>query len=597
MAQLEENSEPVSIEIKVDGSVIDGSIEVISITVEQEINRITNAVIKIVDGGSFGLVNEPFTNSNGDNFIPGKEIEINLGYADDRSLAFKGVVVSQRLIVKKNSSYIQVLCKDKSFLLTKTRANAILDQQADSDLFSAMASTTGVSITSDSLTTYPYPVVQHNCTDWDFLVIRSEVSNCYVCTSENSISIKKFDFGTASDITISADLVVIEVDLDLNGENLFSEFEFTGWDQSTQAVILETGSLSDSLSQGNLTATAISESLSIPKMSKYTSGKVGSEEFKTFSDSWISKSVLSKIQGKVKVVGTTSIKAGDFVELSNFSDRFNGKGFVSKVIQELIDGQWSTTIYLGSNSRWHSSLPDIDDNKAIGLTPSATGYQIGVVTKIDSDPDNEFRVELQLPAFNNSNSENKIWARLAFPYASADAGFFFFPEIGDEVLVNFLGNDPRFPVITGSLYSSKNKPKETPSENNEIKSIYSKSGISITFEDEQKILTVKTPDGHEVVLSDQDKNIKLTDVNGNTITMDESGIALSSPKDITIEATGDIKMSATGTIDLSATSDLKGSGMNVEMSADTGFKASGNASAELSASGQTTVKGAMVMIN
>lgn len=597
MAQLEENSDPVSIEIKVDGSVIDGSIEVISITVEQEINRITNAVIKIADGGSFGLVNEPFANSNGDNFIPGKEIEINLGYADDRSLAFKGVVVSQRLIVKKNSSYIQVLCKDKSFLLTKTRANAILDQQADSDLFSAMASTTGVSITSDSLTSYPYPVVQHNCTDWDFLVIRSEVSNCYVCTSENSISIKKFDFGTGSDITISADLVVIEVDLDLNGENLFSEFEFTGWDQSTQAVILETGSLSDSLSQGNLTANSISESLSIPKMSKYTSGKVGSEEFKTFSDSWISKSVLSKIQGKIKVVGNTSIKAGDFVELSNFSDRFNGKGFVSKVIQELIDGQWSTTIYLGSNSRWHSSLPDIDDNKAIGLTPSATGYQIGVVTKIDSDPDNEFRVELQLPAFNNSNSENKIWARLAFPYASADAGFFFFPEIGDEVLVNFLGNDPRFPVITGSLYSSKNKPKETPSENNEIKSIYSKSGISITFEDEQKILTVKTPDGHEVVLSDQDKNIKLTDVNGNIMTMDESGIALSSPKDITIEATGDIKMSATGTIDLSATSDLKGSGMNVEMSADTGFKASGNATAELSASGQTTVKGAMVMIN
>ena len=43
--------------------------------------------------------------------------------------------------------------------------------------------------------------------------------------------------------------------------------------------------------------------------------------------------------------------------------------------------------------------------------------------------------------------------------------------------------------------------------------------------------------------------------------------------------------------------DVSAKGMNVNLEAQTGLTAKGNATAELSASGQTTVKGAMVMIN
>jgi hypothetical protein len=43
--------------------------------------------------------------------------------------------------------------------------------------------------------------------------------------------------------------------------------------------------------------------------------------------------------------------------------------------------------------------------------------------------------------------------------------------------------------------------------------------------------------------------------------------------------------------------DLKASGMNVACEAQVGFTGKGSATAELSAAGQTTVKGALVMIN
>ena len=114
---------------------------------------------------------------------------------------------------------------------------------------------------------------------------------------------------------------------------------------------------------------------------------------------------------------------------------------------------------------------------------------------------------------------------------------------------------------------------------------------------EKKIITVATPEGNQIELSDEDKSITLRDQNNNKATLDPNGICLDSPKDITIKATGKITLDATGQIGITSKADINLSGLNIDHSANASFSAKGNASAEVSASGQTTVKGAMVMIN
>ena len=64
-----------------------------------------------------------------------------------------------------------------------------------------------------------------------------------------------------------------------------------------------------------------------------------------------------------------------------------------------------------------------------------------------------------------------------------------------------------------------------------------------------------------------------------------------------IKATGKMDLQATGAISIKSDQDVKMQGLNVEAKANVGFKAEGSATAELKASGQTTVKGAIVMIN
>ena len=79
--------------------------------------------------------------------------------------------------------------------------------------------------------------------------------------------------------------------------------------------------------------------------------------------------------------------------------------------------------------------------------------------------------------------------------------------------------------------------------------------------------------------------------------MDSSGITMKTPKDINLKADGNINLTATSNLAMKATADVTLDGLSITHNAKTSFTAKGNASAELSASGQTTVKGAMVMIN
>ena len=597
MAEILQQTEGIiDFDILINGKKIKDEVEVQEISIEMEVNRITSAVIVIRDGGAIGLVNEPFTNSEGKDFIPGCEIEISLGYIDKTQKVFKGIIVSQRLKVKGDKSQLTVTCQDKAVNMTKGRYNAIFQNKTDSDAIKAIVSKYGLDFEMDA-TPQEHPVLmQYNCSDWDYLVIRAEANNMLVHTYQNKLSIKNNDFSGQAKYEIKSSQIVIDIDLSLESENISGTYNMSSWDPDTQEIVSTSLKVNDSLGQGNLSAKKLSENLT-NSSDAYSSTSIEKEEMKTFLESRAASAVLQKIQGEITIPGNTGIIAGDLILLSEFSARFNGKAFISKVTHSLQDGEWLTELSVGKSATPHASLPDVEDIHASGLIPGTSGFQIAKVKKIDQDPHGNNRVLVTLPSFTGIGQNEGIWARLAIPYATRDAGFFFFPEKDDEVLLTFISNDPRFPVITGSLYNSRNTPKETPDEKNQFKSIYSKSGINITFDDEDKILSIETPGKNTFLLDDKNNRISIKDMNENSIVMDSSGITINTPKDINLKADGNINITATSNLAMKATADAILDGLSITQSAQTSFTAKGNASAELSASGQTTVKGAMVMIN
>ncbi len=586
----------IDFDILINGSKIEDTVEVQEITIEMEVNRITTATIVIQDGGAIGVVNEGFTHSEGKDFIPGSEIEISLGYIDKTNKVFKGIIISQRLKVKGDQSLLTVICQDQAINMVKGRYNAFFQNKTDSDAIKSIVSKYGLDLELDA-TTIEHPVLmQYNCSDWDYIVIRAEVNNMVIQTNQNKISIKKIDFSTEPQFEIKSSQFVIDIDLSLESKNISGTYNMSAWDSDTQKMVSASKNVEDALNQGNLTAKKLSNNLTNFSDS-YSSTSIEKDEMKLWLESQANRAVLEKIQGKITIPGNTKIVAGDIIKLSEFSARFNGNAYISKVIHSLQDGEWLTDLFVGKSSKLHASLPDVEELGASGLIPSIRGAQIATVKKTHEDPDNNYRVLVTLPTLIGTGQEDGIWARILFPYASGDAGFFFYPEVGDEVLITFMNDDPRFPIIVGSLYSSKNKPKEVSDEKNQFKSIYSKSGINIKFDDEDKILSIETPDKNIIVLDDKAKSISIQDMNENSIVMDDSGITMKSTKDINLIADGNINLNATSNLAMKATADATLEGASITQSAQTSFTAKGNASAELSASGQTTVKGAMVMIN
>ena len=157
------------------------------------------------------------------------------------------------------------------------------------------------------------------------------------------------------------------------------------------------------------------------------------------------------------------------------------------------------------------------------------GLQIGKVTQLE-DPDGEDRILVKLPIIDNE--VQGIWSRLATLDAGNNRGWVVSPEIDDEVIVGFINGDPRDAVVLGQLHSSTKPAPIAGSDDNHEKGYTSRSEMKLLFNDEKKIITIETPAGNSIVISEEDKSIILTDQNKNTITMNDGGIELKSPKDI-----------------------------------------------------------------
>jgi len=174
------------------------------------------------------------------------------------------------------------------------------------------------------------------------------------------------------------------------------------------------------------------------------------------------------------------------------------------------------------------------------------------------------------------------WARVAAIDAGDQRGFFFRPEIGDEVVLGFLNDDPRQAVLLGMLHSSAKAAPLQGSDDNHEKLYQSRSRMKLYFNDDTKVMRLETPAGNMITLSEEDQAVKIVDQNGNKLEMTPDGITIESNNAITLKAGTELKLES-------------GSALNVK--GGTELKLSGTSGAEVSSSGVTKVKGSLLQLN
>ena len=165
------------------------------------------------------------------------------------------------------------------------------------------------------------------------------------------------------------------------------------------------------------------------------------------------------------------------------------------------------------------------------------------------DPDGQGRVKVKLPwSPDGGGASYEAWARLATMMAGNNRGSWFIPDVNDEVLVMFMGGDPRQPCVMGAFWNGQDTPPQSMdgAGNNYIKTIRSRNGVQVTLDDTdgKETMTLQTPAGQTVTLTDSPASISLQDSNGNSIQMQSSGISITAAAQVTIDAPAGLNITA-----------------------------------------------------
>ena len=125
------------------------------------------------------------------------------------------------------------------------------------------------------------------------------------------------------------------------------------------------------------------------------------------------------------------------------------------------------------------------------------GKYRGIVTEVD---ETTLRVKATVPAVLATTPTG--WCLPCVPYAGPKVGFFFLPEEGAAVWIEFEGGDVSYPIWTGCFWRAGELPEQA----------------SPTT----RGLVTKAP--HQLLFDDDAEEVTLGDSNGGTIKLDGDGV-------------------------------------------------------------------------
>lgn len=511
----------VTRKVMINGAELSNEILLSEITVNKSFNKVAAARVAFMDGSA---ADRDFPLSDDDRFKPGNTITIQLGYQGDADTVFEGIIIRHAIKVKRSGvSLLLIEAKDKAIKLTGARKSAYYIDQTDSDVITTLAGTLQPDVASTSFS--HKQLIQFNATDWDFILTRAEANSMLVLTDDGTLIVKKPDTSSAPVAAATFGQNIWEFDAEMDARKQVAGITSQSWDYTQQQLETSDEGTADFTEPGNLSSDELGNVLAT-KLSLSHPGHLTQDQLQSWSDAYAIRNKLSKAVGRVRMDGNAALKPGVMLTLKGVGDRFNGDVFVTGVLHHF-DGNWKTDVQFGWNEDWFYKKEDVMDKPAAGLLPGVQGLQIGIVSDLE-DPEGQYRVKVKIPTI--TSGDDGLWARVATLDAGDKRGTYFRPQSNDEVIVGFLDDDPREPIVLGYLHSKDNKASPLPEQDGQLQyGFVSQEGIKLTFDDTNKRLTmlVPTSSGEQSLTINNDSGaIELKDDHQNTITMGSDGITI-----------------------------------------------------------------------
>lgn len=567
----------INLIVKVDGQEVDCLSHLVSLTTYTAYGRIATADMVFADGGHS---DGSFRIGDSEAFLVGRAVELFVGYGADASPIFSGEIVKHSIRLNAKKAELVLTAKHRAFRMSLVRSSRRFSDKSDAEVISEILRNAGIDYEVEDALTVHETLVQYNITDWDFVNLRAEANGAFVSTLPDGLVVRRPEIEAEPKLTIDSSFSVINLEAEMDGRNSFASYAARAWNYTLQEWDeVEVGTGSFDTEQGDLGSSDLASKMGNGQHPiTLESTQENTDAMKSLVNAAMERGCLSRIVGKVTIPGYADIYPGDMIEFDRVGGRFNGGNVVSSVIHDVEGGDWQTILGFGvGNERFSDRFDDIYAKPADGVGPAVNGLQVAKVEQLGDDPLGENRIMVRLL----TGDDTTLWARLSLMDAGKERGAFFMPEIGDEVVVGFINDNPNKAVVLGMLHSSQSPAPVEADDQNHIKGIYTREKLKLVFDDENKVVTIETPGGNSLSVSDKEKGIALQDQNGNKVTLSDGGIVIESVKSLTLKSSQDVTLE----------------GNNINIKANMNLKATGNAGAELSTNGNAVVKGAVVLIN
>jgi len=212
----------------------------------------------------------------------------------------------------------------------------------------------------------------------------------------------------------------------------------------------------------------------------------------------------------LRIGDVINIKEPAFSLTGNLLDGLQEQNFGSYIITDIMH-------ICDESGNYHNTFDAVPDTVVsppygnVHSFPVAESQPATVIS--NDDPAGLGRIQVAF-AWQKDSGANTPWIRMTNPHSGGGKGFYFIPEVGEEVLVGFEGGNAEKPFVLGAMY------------NGSALSEYHTSG------NDKKV--IQTRSGTKVIMNDAEGSIFIEDPSGNTWLMDGKGnINVNAPKNMT----------------------------------------------------------------
>lgn len=570
------------ISIKVEGSPIstDAVGDLLEVTVDHHLHLPSMFTIRMLSHDMKWLDDETFRE--------GKKIEISHGEQPAEKLLLGKVAVLEPDL-NEALPVLVVRGYDLSHGLYRGRKRRSFLNVTDSDLARRLATEASLQPgTIDSTSEVHEYVFQNNQTNAEFLLERANRLGFELWVEDDKLNFRKPSPG-GEPVSAAWGTNLRSFRPRLSTAEQVNEVEVRGWDPKQKREVVGRASKGNGSPQIGIAQAGADVAKNAWGEAKYAVVDKfvrSPAEADKVAQAMLDKLASSFVEAEGACDGNPKLKAGTQIKIEGVGNRFNGTYYVTQAIHHWTKDAGLKSHFTISGMRDRGIFSMLQDAQARDMAP-VMAVIVGIVTN-NKDPEGQGRVRVKFPTL--SSDDESAWARIVAPMAGDDRGFFYLPEVDDEVLCGFENGDIHRPYVLGALWNGKDK---TPIS----------TGDAVGADGKVNKRVLKSRSGHIITLDDSSggEEITIVDKTGNNkIVMHspDNSMQIKVDGDFTVEAKGKIVLKSIQGVDMQSQADFKVSGQTgVDISTTAQMKLSGTAAMDISSTGPMTVAGLPIKLN